>query len=158
MTRSKVLFICTHNSARSQMAEEYLNRMAGDRFQVSSAGLEPTTVNPLVIAVMAEEGVDLSGKQTRSVFEIYRNGELFDYVVTVCDEAGEVGCPVFPGVTHRLRLPFPDPAEVQGTDKEKLDQVREIRDAIKAKVAEFAAWVDAGATPANLGGRWEIVP
>ena len=157
MSHSKVLFICTHNSARSQMAEEFLNREAPNRFQASSAGLDPTEINPLVVTVMAEDGVDLSDKGTRSVFDLYRKGELFDYVITVCDEAEEQGCPVFPGVTHRLRLPFPDPADVQGTDREKLDQVRRIREAIKAKVSEFAAWVESGAAPAKLSDRWEIV-
>jgi len=157
MPKSKVLFICTHNSARSQMAEEFLNHMSPDRFQASSAGLEPTEVNPLVIEVMAEIGLDLSGKNTTSVFDLYRQGKLFDYVITVCDEAGEAGCPIFPGVTHRLRLPFPDPAEAKGTHKEQLAQIREIRDAIKDKLKEFTAWVDNGAAPSSLGDRWEVV-
>lgn len=157
MSKSRVLFICTHNSARSQMAEAYLNQMAPDRFQASSAGLEPTAVNPLVIEAMAEEGLDLSGKGTTSVFDLFRTGELFDYVVTVCDEAGEAGCPVFPGVTHRLRLPFPDPAMAQGSHEEQMAQVRGIRDAIKGKLVEFASWVADGAAPAKLGDRWEIV-
>lgn len=134
----RVLFICVHNSARSQMAEAYLRQMAGEGLTVESAGLDPTVVNPLVVAVMAEEGIDLSGKKTQKVFDLFRDGRLFDAVVTVCEESLEGQCPVFPGVTHRLHLPFPDPAAVTGTDEERLAQVRRIRDAIKESMAKLA--------------------
>ena len=141
----RVLFICVHNSARSQMAEAYLRQMTGDGVTVASAGLDPTVINPLVVAVMAEEGIDLSGKLTRKVFDLFKDGQLFDYVVTVCEESLEGQCPVFPGVTHRLHLPFPDPAAVVGAQEERLEQVRRIRDAIKARMAELAKELASGA-------------
>lgn len=146
----RVLFICVHNSARSQMAEAYLRQMAGEGVTVESAGLDPTVVNPLVVAVMAEEGIDLSGKKTQKVFDLFRDGRLFDAVVTVCEESIEGQCPVFPGVTHRLHLPFPDPAAVTGTDEERLGQVRRIRDAIKENMGKLAREL-ASATRRPLG-------
>jgi arsenate reductase len=151
----RVLFICVHNSARSQMAEEYVRLFGGEDFAVESAGLAPTAVNPLVVEVMREEGVDLAGKQTRKAFDLYKAGKVYDYVVTVCSESVEGQCPVFPGVTHRLHLPFPDPAAVQGTHEEKLAQVRAIREDIKRKMAEFVSWVRCGGAK-KLGDSWEM--
>ena len=151
----RVLFICVHNSARSQMAEEYVRLYGGEDFSVESAGLSPTTVNPLVKEVMAEEGIDLSAKQTRKAFDLYKAGKTYDYVVTVCSESVEEQCPVFPGVTHRLHLPFPDPAQVAGDHEQKLAQVRAIREAIKAKMAEFVSWVRCGGAK-KLGDAWEM--
>ncbi len=141
----RVLFICVHNSARSQMAEAYLRQMIGEGLIVDSAGLDPTVINPLVVAVMAEEGIDLAGKTTRKVFDLFKEGKLYDYVVTVCEESLEGQCPVFPGVTHRLHLPFPDPAAVIGTEEERLAAVRQIRDAIKERMAELARELSSGA-------------
>ena len=140
----RVLFICVHNSARSQMAEAYLRQMSGEGVTVDSAGLDPTVINPLVVAVMAEEGLDLAGKTTRKVFDLFKEGRLYDYVVTVCEESLEGQCPVFPGVTHRLHLPFPDPAAVTGTEEERLVAVRRIRDAIKDRMAELARELASG--------------
>ncbi len=140
----RVLFICVHNSARSQMAEAYLKRFCGEAATVDSAGLEPTRINPLVVAAMAEEDVDLSEKGTRRVFDLYKEGRLYDYVVTVCEESLEEQCPVFPGVTHRLHLPFPDPAGVTGTPEEQLAAVRAIRDSIKAAMAPLAEEILSG--------------
>lgn len=134
MGKTKVLFACVHNSARSQMAEAYLRKFGGEDFEVESAGLEPTEIDPLVVEAMAEEGIDLAGKKTQDIFELYRQGRLFDYVITVCDEEIENQCPVFPGVTHRWHWPFPDPAKTTGTHEEKLAQVRIIRDQIKERV------------------------
>ena len=137
---NKVLFICGKNSGRSQMAEAYLNQLGGSDYEVKSAGLEPAeSVNPLVVAVMKEEGIDLAHKTPRSVFEIFKSGELFSHVVTVCDSETDAKCPVFPGIAHRLNWPFPDPEYVTGSDGEKLDQVRAIRDRIKASIIEFIA-------------------
>ena len=130
---ARVLFICVHNSARSQMAEAYLKSLGGDHFQVESAGFTPSQVNPLVIEAMAEEGIDLSGKGTQSVFELFRQGQLYNYVITVCDDS-ENQCPVFPGIARRLHWPFPDPASLEGSHQDKLTQVRVIRDKIKAKI------------------------
>jgi arsenate reductase (thioredoxin) len=150
----RVLFVCVHNSARSQMAEAYLDRFCGEGVTVESAGLDPTTVNPLVVAVMAEEGIDLSGKKTRKVFDLYRDGRLYDAVVTVCEESLEGRCPVFAGVTHRLHLPFPDPAAVTGTEAEKLDAVRAIRDRIRERMVALAEELRAGGKR-RLGDVWE---
>jgi arsenate reductase len=128
----KVLFICQHNSGRSQIAEAYLRKYFGDHFDVESAGLEPTdSINPLVLRVMAEEGIDLSRKKPQSLFALFQQGRLYDYVVTVCHD-GEPKCPIFPGITHRAHVPFPDPAGATGTEEEKLEQVRKIRNDIKA--------------------------
>lgn len=129
--KTKILFICQHNSGRSQIAETYLRELFGDDFDVESAGLEPADgVNPLVVEVMREEGFDLSEKKPQSVFELFKAGKLYDHVVTVCNDS-ENKCPLFPGVTKRWHWPFPDPAKVQGTDDEKLEQVRRIRDNIE---------------------------
>jgi arsenate reductase len=127
----KILIICRHNSGRSQIAETYLKRLAGDRAHVESAGLEPATaVNPLVVEVMQEEGFDLSHKKPQSVFELFKQGRLFDHVITVCSDT-EQQCPLFPGITQRWHIPFPDPSEATGSHKERLVQVRAIRDMIK---------------------------
>jgi arsenate reductase len=153
----KILFICVHNSARSQMAEAYLKLLAGDEFYAESAGFEPTEINPLVVEVMREEGVDLSNKKTQSVFELFKKGKIFEYVVTVCEEGKDALCPIFPGVTHRLRLPFPDPARAQGTPEEQLAQVRIIRDQIKAYAQELIAWIESGGAK-TLGDQWMTLP
>ncbi len=134
MEKLRVLFVCVHNSARSQMAEAFLRAFAGDSFEVESAGLEPAeAVNPLVVEAMAELGFDLSGRKPKSAFELFRQGRLYDYVISVCEDGGE-RCPVFPGLTRRWHWPFPDPARVTGTREERLAQVRAIRDQIRAKV------------------------
>ncbi|WP_022660688.1 arsenate reductase ArsC [Paucidesulfovibrio longus] len=134
MDKTRVLFICNHNSGRSQMAEAFLKEFGGEDFEVESAGLEPTSVNPLVVEVMREIGIDLSGKRTQSVFDLYRMGRLYDYVITVCDDADEAKCPIFPGVAQRWHWPFPDPAAAEGTHEEKLEHIRAIRDQIKARI------------------------
>jgi arsenate reductase len=127
----KILFICEHNSGRSQIAEAYLKKFAGDQFQIESAGLEPAgKVNPLVVKVMKEEGFDLSDKKPQSVFELFKAGKLYDHVITVCYDS-ESQCPIFPGITKRWHWPFPDPAKAEGSQEEKLTKVREIRDQIK---------------------------
>jgi arsenate reductase len=134
MARNNILFICRHNSGRSQMAEAYLQKFGGDKFHVESAGFEPAEqVNPLVVEVMKEEGIDLAAKKPQSVFGLYQQGRLFDHVITVCSDS-EGDCPIFPGITRRWHIPFPDPAAAEGTHKEKLAKVREIRDAIKAMI------------------------
>ena len=126
-----VLIICRHNSGRSQIAEAYLKKRTGGRVQVDSAGLEPAAaVNPLVVEVMKEEGFDLSRKKPQSVFELFKQGRLFDHVVTVCSDT-ELQCPTYPGITQRWHVPFPDPSQATGTREEQLTQVRAIRDMIK---------------------------
>ena len=135
--KKKVLFICIHNSARSQMAEAWLNYLCGEAFEAESAGLEPGTLNPLVVEAMREVGIDISKKKTQAVFDVFKSGKLFAYVVTVCDEASAEKCPIFPGVTTRLHWSFPDPSALVGSDAEKLTKVREIRDEIRSKVEEW---------------------
>jgi arsenate reductase (thioredoxin) len=137
--KQKVLFICVHNSARSQMAEAFLNNICDDEFEAHSAGLEPGTLNPLAVEVMREVGIDISHKQTQSVFDVFKSGELFAYVITVCDETSAERCPVFAGVTTRLHWSFADPAALSGTREERLASTRQIRDQIRARIK---SWCD----------------
>lgn len=137
MIKTKVLFICVHNSARSQMAEAFLNHLAGDVFEAESAGLEPGKLNPLVVEVMNEIGIDISGNQTNGVWDYFRQGRLYQYVIAVCDAATEELCPIFPGITKRLSWPFKDPSSFVGTHEEKLIQTRLVRDSIKTEVEIF---------------------
>jgi arsenate reductase len=130
----RVLFLCTHNSARSQMAEGWLRHLAGDRFEAHSAGTEATRVRPLAVRAMAEEGVDIAGHASKTL-ERYR-AEPWDYVVTVCDDANEA-CPVFPGGKRRLHWSFPDPSRATGTEEEQLAVYRRVRDAVRSKVQEL---------------------
>jgi arsenate reductase (thioredoxin) len=152
MDKRRVLFICVHNSGRSQMAEAFLNRKAGDSFQGESAGLEPTSINPLVVEVMREKGIDLAGKGTSSVFQYYREGRLYDWVITVCRESLESKCPIFPGIAHRLQWDFDDPQSATGTHHERLDFVRRIRDEIEQRIDSWIA--EQGKTPG--GNREEM--
>lgn len=136
--KQNVLFICVHNSARSQMAEAWLNHICGEHFEAESAGLEPGTINPLVVKVMREVGMDISPqKKTRAVFDVWKSTKMFQYVITVCSEAESKGCPIFPGVTNRLHWPFPDPSQVTGSEEKKLHEIRKIRDEIRQKVEEW---------------------
>jgi len=137
MQKKRVLFICVHNSARSQMAEAFLNEICGEQFEAHSAGLEPGKLNPIVVEAMQEIGIDISGKQTKAVFDIFKSGKTFAYVITVCDETSAERCPIFPGVTTRLHWSFPDPSALQGSHDEKLARTREIRDTIKAKIEDW---------------------
>ncbi|CCH48401.1 arsenate reductase ArsC [Pseudodesulfovibrio piezophilus] len=150
----KVLFICVHNSARSQMAEAFLKKHANkDEIEVESAGFEPTEINPFVVEVMQEVGIDLSEKKTQSVFDLFKAGKIYSFVMTVCGE-GDGQCPVFPGMVHRLHLPFPDPAAVEGTKEEKLAQIRLIRDDIERNIIHFIEWSRSGMqNPLDLVGN-----
>jgi arsenate reductase (thioredoxin) len=129
--RPRVLFLCTHNSARSQMAEGLLRRLAGDRFEVHSAGTEATFVKPEAITVMAEIGADLSGQESKTLARYL--GEPFEYVITVCDAANEA-CPVFPGAKNRLHWSFEDPSQVAGSEEERLRLFRRVRDEIRERI------------------------
>ena len=137
MGKQRVLFVRIHNSARSQMAEAFLNQLGGDRFEAESAGLAPGKINPLVVEVMRECGVDLSQKGTRDVFEVYKQGQIFDYVVTVCDETAGERCPVFPGMAARFHWNFEDPSSFSGSHEAKLAKTRIVRDRIRARIALF---------------------
>jgi len=134
MSEAKVLFLCTGNSCRSQMAEGFLRQLAGDRFEVFSAGTKPVGVNPDAIAVMKEIGVDISQQSSKGVAGLV--GSYFPYVITVCDKAKE-SCPIFPGVYQRLHWSFEDPASARGTEEERLAVFRRVRDEISRAVAEF---------------------
>jgi arsenate reductase len=137
MGSKSVLFICIHNSARSQMAEAFLNKLAGDRFQAESAGLEPGTLNPLAIEVMREAGIDISKNKTKSVFDFYKQGKLYDYVITVCSEADSERCPIFPGNAVKLHWSFDDPASFKGSWEERLVRTRSVRDQINDKIEQW---------------------
>lgn len=132
----RVLFVCVHNSARSQMAEAFLKKYGAGRFEVESAGLEPGVLNPVVVAAMQEVGIDISRNKTNSVFDFYKQGRLYSYVITVCDQ-GEDKCPIFPGVSQRLHWSFPDPSGFLGSAEEKLEKTRAVRDQIEAKIKEW---------------------
>lgn len=137
MAKEKVLFVCIHNSARSQMAEELLRKLAGDRFEVESAGIEPGKLNPVVVEVLKEEGVDISGKKTQAVFDLLKQGKLYSYVITVCDETSAERCPIFPGPAKRLHWGFTDPSKFEGTWEEKIEKTRTVRNQIKQKIQEW---------------------
>ncbi len=137
MDRQKVLFVCIHNSARSQMAEAYLNQLGADLFEAESAGLEPGTLNPLAVTVMKEEGIDISGNRTKDVFEFLQQGRRYAFVITVCDETAAERCPVFPGPATRLHWGFADPGALTGSQEKRLAATRQIRDQIKLQVREF---------------------
>jgi arsenate reductase len=137
--KQRVLFLCTHNSARSQMAEGFLRALGGDRFEGFSAGTEATRVRPLAIRAMAEQGIDISRQESKTL-DRYR-GEPFDYVITVCDQAAEA-CPVFPGARERLHWSFPDPSQATGSEAEQLATYRSVRDAIRARIAGSLLAVD----------------
>jgi len=141
MTKKKVLFVCIHNSARSQIAEAFLNQICGERFEAHSAGLEPGRLNPIVVEAMQEIGIDFSHNHTKSVDDMLRSGKTFAYVITVCDETSAERCPFIPGLISRLHWGFPDPSAIQGTHEQKLARTREIREMIKAKIERWCAEV-----------------
>jgi len=133
----KVLFLCTHNSARSQMAEAFLRKYAGSRFEVCSAGLEPGSIHPFTQLVMEELGLDLKGHRSKGLTE-FLGKDHFSYLITVCDRA-EQKCPIFPGMGTRLHWSFEDPTEAPGTEQEKLEKFRQVRDQIKTRITEWTS-------------------
>ena len=135
----RILLICVQNTARSQIAEAFLKRACGAEFRVESAGLEPGTINPLAIATMKEVGIDISGNSTQSVFDVFRSGRIFSYVISVCDEASAEACPIFPGIVTRIHWSIPDPAALTGTWEERLEAVRLIRQTISDRVDAFCS-------------------
>jgi arsenate reductase len=138
--KTRVLFLCTGNSARSQMAEAFLRFYGGDRFEAHSAGLEPKGINPYTRRVLAEVGLDMAGQSSKDL-TVYLGKTHFGYLITVCSNA-EARCPVFPGVATRLHWPYDDPAAAEGSDEEKLAAFRRVRDAIEARIL---AWLDEAA-------------
>lgn len=136
---TKVLFLCVHNSARSQMAKAFLDKHGEGRFETDSAGIEPGKLNPYVVRAMREVGIDISGNATKSVFDLQKAGRAFDVVVTVCSPEAAERCPTFPGLSKRLHWPFADPSTFSGDDEEIMTRVREVRDQIERAVMDFVA-------------------
>ena len=132
-----VLFVCEHNSARSQMAEAFLKRIGGDAFTVESCGLEAGTLNPLVVEVMGEIGYDLSSNTTQAALDLFKQGRSYDVVITVCSQKASELCPLFPGRALRLNWPFADPSRLEGDRETKLEGIRTIREQIKGQVEAF---------------------
>lgn len=132
--KKKVLFLCTHNSCRSQMAEGLVNADLGDRFEAFSAGTEATRVNPLAALVLAEIGVDISGHYSKTLEEF--SGQSFDHVITLCGSANEL-CPAFFGGVKRVHIGFEDPSQVNGTEDEVLSEFRRVRDEIRKEIAAY---------------------
>ncbi len=137
MGKTKVLFVCVHNSARSQMAETFLNALGEEKYVAESAGLEPRELNPIVVEVMKEVGFDISSKKTQSAFDCFKAGKRYNYVITVYDETNAERCPTFPGLVKRLHWGFPDPSRLPGSLEEKLEGTRIIRDKIRARIEEW---------------------
>lgn len=133
----KILFVCVHNSARSQMAEAFLAEMGKDKFEAESAGIEPGSLNPIVVQVMTESGIDISRQQTKAVFDLVEQAKHYDAVITVCDAANAEKCPVFPGKTKRIAWSFPDPSFFKGTQEQIIEQVRQLRESIRQKIEDF---------------------
>ncbi len=142
--KPRILAICIHNSARSQMTEEFIRKRCGHRVDVLSAGIEPGSINPVVADLLKEDGIDITDKATRSVFDLHRAGERFDYVIAVCDPEAAERCPIFPAEKKRLHWPFPDPSKATGTLEEKFQYIRPIRDTIKEQVDQFCGQLERG--------------
>jgi arsenate reductase len=137
MDKYKVLFVCVHNSARSQIAEAFLNKFGNDRFIAESAGLEPGVLNPFVVEVMKEEGIDISNNLTKSVFDLFKEGRFYSYLITVCDKDAAERCPIFPGVRQSINWSFNDPSKFEGSYEEKLTATRTVRDQIKNQILNW---------------------
>ena len=135
--KHKILFVCIHNSARSQMAEAFLKKYGSEYFEAESAGLEPGKLNPNVVEVMKEVGIDISGNGTQSVFDLFQKGKLYNAVITVCDEASAESCPIFPGRVKRIGWSFSDPSSFTGTKEEILKKTAQVRDQVEQKILTF---------------------
>jgi arsenate reductase len=135
----KVLFVCIHNSARSQMAEAFANHYGNGELTAESAGIDSGKINPLVVRSMQEIGIDMSAHYAKTVASVQEAGKTYDMVITVCDEANAARCPVFPGKVKRAAWFFDDPSALGGTEEEKLARIAVIREQIRTKVQEFVA-------------------
>lgn len=133
----KILFVCIHNSARSQMAEAFLNQSGNGKFEAESAGIEKGKLNPYAVRAMKEVGIDISKNETKEVFDLFKQGRLYQAVITVCDKEAAEKCPIFPGMVKRITWSLPDPSKFTGTEEEILAQVRVVRDEIKEEVIKF---------------------
>ncbi len=144
MNKIRVLFLCVHNSARSQIAEAYLNELGKGLFEAESAGFEPGSLNPLAVEVMKEDGIDISGNKIDSVYTFFSEKRFYGYIITVCDESKAQKCPIFPGVPVRYHWDIEDPALFEGAYDEKLLKTRMVRDSIKEKIKDFMCEVRSG--------------
>jgi len=135
------------------MAEAWLNKICGQNFEAQSAGLEPGELNPLMVQVMDEAGINISKKKTQGVFDVFKSGQLFAYVITICDETSAEKCPIFPGPATRFHWSSPDPSEVKGSEAAKIDQVRVIRDQIREKIELWCKRVSAQAATSAVPPR-----
>jgi arsenate reductase len=138
MILKKVLFVCIHNSARSQMAESFINEFASTKFIAESAGIQPGNLNPFVVKAMQEVDIDISKNTTNSAKSFIEENRQYDYIITVCDQASAERCPVFPGQAKRVHLGFEDPSGLDGSDDDKLKETRRIRDQIQEKILDWA--------------------
>jgi len=144
-SKHRILFVCIHNSARSQMAEAFLNHFGGDNFEAESAGLEPGKMNPIVVEAMQEVGIDISANKTKTVDDMLKKGTLYSAVITVCDAASAEACPVFPGKAKKLGWSFPDPSALTGSKEDILEKTRQVRDEIEEKIKGY---INEASTPA----------
>ncbi len=135
--KKRIMFVCIHNSARSQMCEAFVRTFAGDRFEVESSGIEAGHLNPLVVEAMEEIGISMEGHYAKPAQGYVDRAEAFDYVVTVCDEANAERCPIFPTTGHPIHWPFPDPSALSGTHDEQLASIRLIRDEIERTIRQW---------------------
>jgi arsenate reductase (thioredoxin) len=139
----KVLFVCIHNSARSQMAEAYFNKYTNGKHISESAGITAGVLNKYVVEVMKEDGIDISNNLTKEVFDLYKKGKIYSHIISVCEETTQK-CPIFPGITKRISWSIEDPSGLIGSEKEKIEKTREIRDKIKNKVIEIIEEIERG--------------
>ncbi len=133
----RILFVCVENSFRSQIAESIMKKKYSDKFEVESAGLEPGVINEWEIRVMSEYGIDISENKTNSVFDYYKEGRLYSYIITVCSKEEEERCPVFPGIRQRIHWGFDNPIDFSGTDKEKYENAIHLRNMIEKRIDNF---------------------
>ncbi len=157
MQKKRVLFVCVKNSARSQMAEGFVNNLGGDILDGESAGFEPEGLSQLAVNVMQEIGIDISHHTSDSVFEFYKTGKKYHYIITLCDEGISQKCPIFPGVLKRIHWSYEDPALMNCSEDEKMDRVRKIRDSIKTKVEELIQLVKTGKLEENAPKEWKFL-
>jgi arsenate reductase len=137
MNKIRVLFLCVHNSARSQMAEAYLNKLGKGSFEAESAGFEPGALNPLAVKVMREDGIDISKNPIDDIADFFSQKRFYGYIITVCDISKNQHCPTFPGMAKHIHWDIEDPVTFKGTYEDKLEKTRRVRDIIKEKVKEF---------------------
>jgi arsenate reductase len=138
------------------MAESFMKKHAGEDFEVYSAGIEPGTLNPIVVKAMDEKGIDISKNETKSAFDFFKQGKLFNYVVTVCDEASSQKCPIFPGVRERIMMSFKDPSAFNGAEEEKLEKVRVLRNEIEYEVLKLIDYIESGNKKENFSKDWKL--